>query len=841
MARKKQKKEEKKKEAPTQKEENALEKASLNPGKWNIFKESAKRHKKHITISALALIICGIILFAFLLYLYIHLRLGNDVLIQLSVDKDALHLLNSEEENITFTASVSTNLFCIAECSVAFRDLSSGTTVDAGKFTLHPATPMKKTYTMQAPLLGEGVLVYRFEMECASRKTFLCQSSQKSYARKLLVTMHYERSEEQEQLRIALKQRLEQHVAEVNVLAEQIAILADVLVQNNSTLDFITMVPQANALKGEIMSLNSELASLQDIWDSQEYALLAQKEEDFSAKREKIAAELLAMNIAVLHARESYNVLVDELAAAREDLLALQEAESLLSDTQVPIEAYELGRDFEFVLQLFSQASTLEKKQELVEKYRNKTETVLQLVNEQLKETILEREINADMSYDLLCNVTSTCIAHPSIEERADQTLFSVNKTCAAVAQLHEEYLKINRSLTASQENASGNASSADEKIRQLQQAIARHYFFELPSNRTNTDRIKSILQAIEANATEEAEFNNTRLLVSHFRQYLPLLCRHLGKPVQELELTQIVLHEPSVERLQLVFAEPVMQCCLFNTCTACCDKTCQRNSSLDPVILVHGHSFNEKLSADYSPEQFTGLQNRLEQDGFVNAGMLSLYRALNSSPSWDLFPVPLTLKVSYYYDLYKQPESFSFVLIQSKDENLDTYAIRLKDIIDDVKRRTQREKVNIVSHSMGGLVVRRYIQIFGEKDIDRIVFIAVPHKGISERIYKLCNLKGSKRACTDMKAGSLFLNKLNAGALPSIPITNIVGTGCGTDSSDGDGVVTRASATLGNASNIHTLMVNGTCSGLQLLHNALLDIEEHPEVYDAVRDALKG
>jgi hypothetical protein len=34
---------------------------------------------------------------------------------------------------------------------------------------------------------------------------------------------------------------------------------------------------------------------------------------------------------------------------------------------------------------------------------------------------------------------------------------------------------------------------------------------------------------------------------------------------------------------------------------------------------------------------------------------------------------------------------------------------------------------------------------------------------------------------------------------------------------------------------------VNGTCSGVTVLHNELLNVEEYPQVYDFVKSKLKS
>ncbi len=53
-----------------------------------------------------------------------------------------------------------------------------------------------------------------------------------------------------------------------------------------------------------------------------------------------------------------------------------------------------------------------------------------------------------------------------------------------------------------------------------------------------------------------------------------------------------------------------------------------------------------------------------------------------------------------------------------------------LKCLIDEVKQKTNLDKVDIVSHSMGGLVVKDYAAKFGQDSIDKFIDIATPNLG---------------------------------------------------------------------------------------------------------------
>ena len=172
--------------------------------------------------------------------------------------------------------------------------------------------------------------------------------------------------------------------------------------------------------------------------------------------------------------------------------------------------------------------------------------------------------------------------------------------------------------------------------------------------------------------------------------------------------------------------------------------------------------------------------------------------------------------------------------------ENIDTYAIRLKNLVDIVKYRTGKPKVNIIAHSMGGLVARRYVQLFGEDSVSKLVLVATPNSGIEGSIEGFCTTLGERRECEDMSANSPFMSRLNdpTGQPKQVKAYTITGTGCNTRGLDGDGIVAAASSRLSFARNYD---INGTCTLFQQLHGEMLDISKFPETYEIVKEILQG
>ena len=279
-------------------------------------------------------------------------------------------------------------------------------------------------------------------------------------------------------------------------------------------------------------------------------------------------------------------------------------------------------------------------------------------------------------------------------------------------------------------------------------------------------------------------------------------------------------------------------QCCFFGKCEECCNESCKEDASKYPIVFLHGHDFNKAVSAESSLDDFSKMQAKLESNEYINAGSILIgnvnpeYKGMLGIPKY-----PVSVIASYYFDIYKNTKDS--VIVQTKADSIDTYAIRFKDVIETAKYKTNRNKVTIVAHSMGGLVARRYIQLFGSDSISKLILIGTPNKGISGSTLKYCSLLGSKMECNEMNKDSLFINKLNNDFRLDIPVYNIVGIGCEMESETGDGIVTNSSAYLEGAENY---FVEGRCNDgkFEFIHANLVDPEKFPEVYDIVNNSIR-
>ncbi len=85
-------------------------------------------------------------------------------------------------------------------------------------------------------------------------------------------------------------------------------------------------------------------------------------------------------------------------------------------------------------------------------------------------------------------------------------------------------------------------------------------------------------------------------------------------------------------------------------------------------------------------------------------------------------------------------------------------YAEQVRDRVERILRSTGHEKVDLIGHSMGGIVARYYIEVLGgTSKVERCVTIGSPHHGTYAAILPVT------KVARQLRPGSDFLAELNA------------------------------------------------------------------------------
>lgn len=801
---------------------------------WNFV----RKHKKIVFVFFIIFIIL-LTFFSAQIALFFNFVIGNDIVVKLKVSPEYISLVHGQKESIAVEASVTTNPFCKAACSSQFEDISDKNILDNVAFTIRPSDPFQHQYEITAPLIGEGMKVYRFGMECQSVQTILCHTSEEPSTRNVLIIVEYGLTDKEKELRSVLQQQLQAILRKVSALEWKNTAYEDLLLQMK------VMFKPVSASSPELLALHASIKEVESLWHEQDFnALIGQISEiNMLLSQQEQQDELFTEKVTALVQR--YNTMIENVLEAGQWLELFSKYDTANTTARTMMNA--TAAEFNSLISLLSQLVPFEQKENATYLFSDKVKALTAAADMKQSTEILKKEVEADINYDLLCDLAEICYQHPSLSARANQTEFSLNQTCENSNLLRIRVIEANLSFhdefTAQVYPGDDSfASNISAQLFNLQQLKIQEYYENIPKNKTNTHLLTELLVEQPLRAVEQyQDYNLTPVLVAELTTQLPASCTALPVVISEpslLNLTIVEIPAAIPVTINFTFTEPAPRCCVFGECRACCTSVaCNNDPSTYPVVFIHGHAVSKDTSFEYSLEGFNQLQKKLEEEGYLSAGAITLYTSRDVPEGiWGKLPVPVSIRASYYSDLFQQPENY--VVVQTKSENIDTYAVRLKEVIDIIQYKTGKSKVNVVAFSMGSLVSRRYIQIFGTQQVNKLILIGAPNKGIAGKVADYCSVTGEQRECLDMNAESLFINKLNRGALPGIPTYNIVGTGCDMNGKQGDGVVLEDHAYLEGAQNF---IVNGTCESVaKPLHLQLRNIKKYPPVYEAVSKALK-
>lgn len=89
--------------------------------------------------------------------------------------------------------------------------------------------------------------------------------------------------------------------------------------------------------------------------------------------------------------------------------------------------------------------------------------------------------------------------------------------------------------------------------------------------------------------------------------------------------------------------------------------------------------------------------------------------------------------------------------------------AAKLAGRVAEIRAHTGADKVHVVGHSLGGILMRWYVQeLGGHAFVDTAITVASPHEGT------IAALLGPGRCARDLRPGSRVMRRLAAGARPS-------------------------------------------------------------------------
>lgn len=797
-------------------------------------------YKRQIIISLLIIVSLIFIFSVFNTYLYLNFIFGNDILIELGSNKDTITLKRGETDSVIYDYSVVSNPFCKANCHTLFIDKSRNELIEIDSFIMQPGVGQNNEYVITAKEYGSGQDIYSFEVSCNVNKTFFCHTNGQTMTQIKALFVNYGLNESEQILETTLNNTLNNYIDDLVVLDKNLARLELNYQEINDSVYSETFENSLLSLKKIRDKLIIQLNNLNAIWEKEDYNSLFILSISFNETL------LLYKNNLTLLEQESVNYATNYNLALNEtynsyflilDLLANKSFEKTrLNQTIMDLMFIEINLN-----NTLNNRTSFEKKIGLFYDLKTQIDQIYSKIYNMIKIDFFKKQVSLQLNHDLYCILSDACTSQNTLEPLQLAKYYNIDNVCENIDILQEIFIdnRYNGSI------GNHNLSELDNEIEIMKYGLIKDYAGSLDKGNEHYELLNDIIASNYPSKELNPALNINKSIL--FRYFISLnltacndLVSYTGKDINKMFIEfqdNRSYDENDVMINNITFEGHALKCCMDNNCSRCCDESCKSDPGLYPIMIVHGHAFNKDTSAEYSLLNLNFISKCLEKIGYVNLGTLSSYDLIENDGVWSKMNAPISIKVSYYYDNLYSQDNLDFLLVQRKSETIDTYAIRLNELIDIVIEKTGRDKIDIIAHSMGGLAVRRYLQIFGDSKIDKVILITVPNSGVEGSVSSFCPLKGEKLECRDMEKGSFFLQKLNSDQKYNYKILNIIGRGCITNGQDSDGVVLVNNANLQGAENVY---INGTCNGIYTLHTDILNPDQYPAVLEFIKERLK-
>lgn len=785
---------------------------------------------KRVNVALVYFIIIFIVIAAFYTYRRLNLMIKEDIILDIEENYESAWLKYGESYDFKTEVEINNYWLCTAVCEQEIIDIHSGDKLL--NETFYVTNNKKKTTTIRIyPHKGYGQSIYQYEIKCQNIPSNRCPASNSTYVRKNTLIINHEPNDQQKIL-------IEESIYLFNNISHNIA-HAELNIDNATNILYNVDVNFQEYTKKDALRYSSVLKYLND---AKEDIIVEWKKDEYEKSYEKIkeiydpSNELFANTSALL---DDIRITVDKhntiVNMHRGNLYKAMIIKEMLK--YYPGKIDEFRDDAMTSLQLVNintvkmnklgDYDALLREAQLEEKSIDYTMRLFNQKAEQTKSDYVDIYLADALSCVVLgCNQTPINHSVDGIDD--------VKNRCVLYDDIIPRFIE-------AQNITSGNRNKYNESLQHIDIREKRHMIAMLDYFKTNDSiineriirYISSINESINAvNDSDIVFLSDTSILndTSIYGQYYSLgfqpmidvlnnISSYCGRPPQNFSFDDYNIYEQIIPEFDQPFdiekiSLPMQKCCFFGVCRQC------GSDKKNPIVLLHGHSFNQKNSAYQSTDIFNQLETRLVSEGYVSLGIWKPY-----SEKKNAIRENVIFKPTYYITTYS--DALGTSTIQSKDESIEEYAKRLKDAIDNIKLITGSDKVDIVAHSMGGLVTRKYIQEYGPYDIDKLILIGTPNNGITDRIYSVCKIFGNEKECDEMHQGSEFMKSLNQ----SIPMPKkylIIGKGCDMQGKDGDGIVTVENSKLGN---YKTYYIEGNCTGTSFLHNSMLNREDVAEI----------
>jgi len=793
---------------------------------------------KKVKRGLMVFILIVIIIAGFYAYRKLNLIINEDIILDVDTNYDSIWLQHGKYYDFSTTAEINNYWLCNAVCEQNIIDVSSGERLLNETFYVTNNKKKTTAFTI-TPYKGYGQAIYQYEIKCQNIHTNNCPTGNVSYVRQNTLIVNYEPNDFQ-------KEVIAQAIYLFNNISYNIA-YSELNIDNSTNIMYNLDVNFPSSLKNDALAYNNVLTNLQNSekkilsdWKDDEYELADETISVTYPKSNELLYNTSILISAINDIVFKHNSIVK---THRDNLIDALMIKDMLR--YYPGNVNEISNDAMTSLSLvnintlkmnkLTDYDYLVREAELEKTKINDTITVFDSKIIETKSDYVDIYLANALSCSILrCNQTIINYSLVSIDDATNR--------CDLYKIIMHRLIEAQNITRENRDSYNGSLLSIDNEEQAYILYLVRNMKLNDSSINSKINEYVKLLNASYAssnnslNISSKNNFNYYALDFEPMINSLNNISFYCSRPEMKFTFDSYTIQEQIIPefiqqpKMQTI-SQPIQKCCINGECDEC------GTENKNPLLLLHGHSFNQKNSAYQSTDIFNQLAVNLVDKKYVNLGIWKPY----SNPK-DIIMTSALFKPTYYITIYEDILGTNTVfgtdnvlgakIIQSKDESIEVYADRLKNSIDNIKLITGSDKVDIVAHSMGGLVTRRYIQKYGPEDIDKLILIGTPNTGITDRVYSACKFFGNEKECNEMLHDSEFIKLLNQ-SYPMPKTSLIIGRGCDMQGVDGDGVVTVNNAKLNN---YKTYFIDGNCGGTSLLHNDMLN---RKEVVDRIESIL--
>lgn len=826
-------------------------------------KTSSRRSRFPRWIIVSLFVLALLILIFYVASIQLKFVLQEEMIVSLSPTEASLTVDYDEQPEITFTATVDNLNLCRFTCEHDLIDLSDNSVLYNESFVDEQTQVL--THVLPVNARGAGQKLFNYKVRCHNIKSRLCSTNEKTYFKTALISVNYELPDVEQTVKQELFGEVSQALNRLEVsglLLDQSSLLLSSLERAGPlTPAEIKTKEQLSLLQSRLDAYNDSRTRWINLWEQQFYFELADAfsdqdadviknlHENASNLRQDLVSYALALNDGFDYL-QTMSAAKQQLSDAYVFYIAINDTSSLVRLDTLVKESRLFSRSL--LAKNFSSFSRLASDAEFLS---TDLDTVIVSYAADSDSVILGSKDDLELLESLHLYLSRLGNSLPSIS----YPVSSLSDACMVANDLLPLIASFNQSQLAYQQSQYPYLVNTSL----FQQAIDTYHAYALATTlgtSASFDLDPDLYGAVPIvlNNSTNTTFNLSVVPREEFAQMTPIKTSTVLTTFSDEYCSSSTNASVNLSFLNDSFSEYVLDvvlpdlndttlmnlsqnrplCCIYSSCSPCCGSSCSNDNY--PVVFVHGHAISKENRPEMSHEAFAMWQELLEEEGYINAGQIGAEQIKDVPPGeWGKADAPIAVRVSYY--LLSYYDLGSYQLIAQKSDKIENYAIRLHELVTLIKQRTGKDKVIIVAHSMGGLVVREYLSVFGEGSVDRFIMLGTPNYGIEGRVRRLCSVTGASRECAEMSADSIFLKRLNAPANTlSIPTYTLRATGCTMHGEDGDGIVLARNVPLPYAKNY---VLEGECTDKleSNLHTRMLNPTLYPQTFELVRDLIQG